>query len=295
MMSDPGMRLAADYRRDGYLVARQLLSRRERDKLLEETAAICRGQRGAVRGLTPMSCDVSDEEAVSRVLTIQFPHKASPLIAERYLGHPAVVDVLTSIIGPDVKCMQSMLFGKPSGKPGQAWHQDEYYIPTRDRSLCGAWMALDDAVVENGCLWVMPGSHRHGVIWPTRPHGTDEYDEGTQVCGSPYDAQEGVPVEVHAGDVVFFNGYLLHRSLKNRAPKGTFRRALVNHYCSASSMLPWDWDGRIPLTHDMRDIVLVAGTDPYAWKGTEEITSAFLRAETPDADDPNRDPAKLLF
>ena len=53
-----------------------------------------------------------------------------------------------------------MLFIKSEGKPGQAWHQDEFFIPTRDRSLTAVWIALDDATVENGCLWVLPGSHR---------------------------------------------------------------------------------------------------------------------------------------
>ena len=57
----------------------------------------------------------------------------------------------------EIKSMQSMLFIKPAGKPGQAWHQDEYYIPTRDASLTGVWIALDDATIENGCLWVRPG------------------------------------------------------------------------------------------------------------------------------------------
>jgi ectoine hydroxylase-related dioxygenase (phytanoyl-CoA dioxygenase family) len=55
------------------------------------------------------------------------------------------VKVLTDIIGPNVKMMQSMLFIKASGQPGQAWHQDEAHIPTRDRSLTAAWLALDDA------------------------------------------------------------------------------------------------------------------------------------------------------
>jgi ectoine hydroxylase-related dioxygenase (phytanoyl-CoA dioxygenase family) len=50
-------------------------------------------------------------------------------------------------------------------------HQDEYYIPTRDRSLCASWIALDDATIDNGCLWVIPGSHRQGVIWPMKPVG----------------------------------------------------------------------------------------------------------------------------
>ena len=83
-----------------------------------------------------------------------------------------MVVALTRVIGPDVKAMQSMLFIKAEGKPGQAWHQDEYFIPTRDRSLTAAWIALDDATTENGCLWVLPGSHRRGVIYPDRDQTT---------------------------------------------------------------------------------------------------------------------------
>ena len=72
--------------------------------------------------------------------------------------------------------MQSMLFIKSAGKPGQAWHQDEYFIPTRDMSLNAAWMALDDATTENGCLWVIPGSHKHGLIWPQHQHDDRRFD-----------------------------------------------------------------------------------------------------------------------
>jgi hypothetical protein len=55
---------------------------------------------------------------------------------------PRLVPVLTQLIGPDVKAVQSMLFVKAGGKPGQAWHQDEYFIPTRDRSLTAAWTTI---------------------------------------------------------------------------------------------------------------------------------------------------------
>jgi Phytanoyl-CoA dioxygenase (PhyH) len=65
------------------------------------------------------------------------PHKLSELIYGM-LAHPVVVDALTQLIGPNVKAMQSMLFIKSEGKPGQAWHQDELFIPTRDRSLTTA-------------------------------------------------------------------------------------------------------------------------------------------------------------
>ncbi len=244
--------------------------------LRADAAAICRGDRGAVRGIEPAAADETDDEVMRRYLCIHFPHKISATMTGA-LTHPAIVDVLTTVIGPNVKAMQSMLFIKASGKPGQAWHQDEFFIPTRDRSLTGAWIAMDDATVENGCLWVIPGSHRRGVIYPQHAHHDRRFD-CTGEAEFPYTNDDAVPVEVRAGSIVFFNGYLLHRSLPNYATGG-FRRALVNHYMSAESLLPWmlrPEDGHIGIA-DFRDIVLVAGSDPYAFKGTEERTSPHVR------------------
>ena len=161
-----------------------------------------------------------------------------------------------------------MLFVKPPSFQGQAWHQDEIYIPTRDRSLIGAWIAMDDATIENGCLWVIPGSHRQGYLYPQRQtQDLDEFDGAGESHG--FDDSVEVPVQVKAGAVVFFNGYLLHRSRKNRS--NIYRRVLVNHYCNAWSLLPWSLrQGKSVANADRRNIVPVAGTDPYAWKGIEE-------------------------
>jgi hypothetical protein len=173
--------------------------------------------------------------------------------------------------------MQSMLFVKPPTFQGQAWHQDEIYIPTRDRSLIGAWIALDDATVENGCLWILPGSHRSGYLYPQRSHNNrDEFDFAPESYG--FDESAEIPVEVKTGTVVFFNGYLLHRSFKNRSD--IYRRVLVSHYMNAWSRLPWSIkEGESPATADRRAIVSVAGIDPYAWKGNESTpNNVWLRA-----------------
>ncbi len=128
-------------------------------------------------------------------------------------------------------------------------------------------MALDDATVENGCLWVLPGSHRTGYLYPQRTHSQpEEFDFGEESYG--FDDAAEVPVELPAGGVVFFNGYLLHRSKRNRSAR--FRRALVNHYCNGWSLLPWELrTGERVATCDRRCIVPVVGPDPYAWKGYE--------------------------
>jgi ectoine hydroxylase-related dioxygenase (phytanoyl-CoA dioxygenase family) len=267
------------FERDGYLVLESALGAPELEELKEEAARICRGELGEIPGVEPAPGDEPEDSVLSRYLCIHHPHKISD-VAASYIGHPAIVEVLVDLIGPNVKCMQSMLFIKSAGKPGQAWHQDEDYIPTRDRSLTAAWIALDDATIENGCLWVIPGSQRHGILWAMKENDDPEFDCNDESYGFPYADDDGVPVEVAAGSVVFFNGYLLHRSLRNRAAGG-YRRSLVHHYMSAESLLPWRRppEDVFVAQHDYRDVVLVAGKDPYGYKGYESFAKTHVRAE----------------
>lgn len=274
-----GSEAAEFYEEHGFLVVEDALSPSEVEDLRREAVAICKGERGALPGCEPGPDGESDDEAMRRILCVHFPHKVSEGM-ERYLAHPAIVEALTTVVGPNVKCMQSMLFIKSAGKPGQAWHQDEIYIPTRDRSLTGGWIAMDDATVENGCLWVIPGSHRLGVLYFQEWHADPRFDCAFEARRYPWTDADAVPVEVKAGSIVFFNGYLLHRSLPNYASAG-YRRALVNHYMSAESLLPW-YGGTLPEGQhvsiaDHRDIVMIAGEDPYAWKGTEQRHGPHVR------------------
>jgi hypothetical protein len=220
-----------------------------------------------------------NDDADGELLAVHFPHWVSGVIRAT-ITDPSIAGLAERLAAAHlpfwdgrVKCMQSMLFVKPPGMPGQSWHQDERYIPTRDRSLIGVWIALDDATRENGCLWVLPRSHRSGDLWPSRAHGDpEEFDFADESHG--FDDAGEVPVEVRAGSVVCFNGYLLHRSRRNRG--ATARRALVHHYCNAHSLLPWAGVTRhepisphaIP-TWDYRCVVPV-GDDPHAWKGYED-------------------------
>ncbi|MGB7405903.1 MAG: phytanoyl-CoA dioxygenase family protein [Pacificimonas sp.] len=264
------------YQDDGYFAAEGLLTADEVSALRDEASAIADGERGEIMGTDLLT---GDGPAIAKVLAIHFPHKASDVMRD-VVHQPKIVDILTKLIGPDVKCMQSMLFVKNAGKPGQAWHQDEHYIATRDRSLTGVWIALDDATIDNGCLWMHPGSHKHGVLWRTAPHGDTRFDSSEEVQDYPYEREGGVPVEVPAGSVVFFDGYVLHRSLNNTRETG-YRRAIVNHYMSARSLLPWTFGIPPKPRDDVRDFELVAGEDPYAWKGEESLTFPFVRPEDP--------------
>lgn len=267
---------APSYVDDGYLVVDGLVSQDQVEAIRADAVRFARAEYPVSNPLD-LPPGISDDETTRHLLAVHFPHWVSD-VAKAAIASPGIVDVLTRITGAhlphwdgSIKCMQSMLFVKPPGLPGQAWHQDERFIPTRDRSLVGAWIALDDATLDNGCLWV-PGSHRNGYLWPTRPHeDLDEYDFADECHG--FDESEAVPVEVQAGSVVFFNGYLLHKSLRNRSQH--YRRALVNHYCNAWSLLPWAPTKQVAgadiPTLNNRTTVLVAGTDPYDWQGPSAI------------------------
>lgn len=260
----------AFFAQNGYLVVENAATEAEIEEMNRDATAICRGDYGPYDGWQGPHDGQSDEEVMRQYLCIHFPHKSSPIM-RKHLAHPVIVETLTGVIGPDIKCMQSMLFIKAAGKPGQAWHQDEDYIPTRDRSLTGAWIALDDATIENGCLWVIPGSHKPGVLWPQAQQDDPRFDCAEESHDFPYTDDDAVPVEVKRGDIVFFNGYLLHRSLPNRAAGG-FRRVLVNHYMSAQSLLPWFYNEQVDSVAkaDVRDIVMIAGQDPYAYKEIDD-------------------------
>ncbi len=285
---------AEAYVEHGFFVAEGLFGADELAELKTDLIRLARGEYPC-KSLQPLPAGIDDAQALERILCIHMPHFVSPVV-KRYTSHPAIAETLGEIVGAHmadglwnggVKCMQSMFFAKPPGKPGQAWHQDEVFIPTRDRSLCGAWIAIDDATIDNGCLWVLPGSHRPGVLYPMREHDRpDEFDVSPESVG--FDAAVEVPVELKAGSVLFFNGYLLHRSKKNVSDR--YRRALVNHYMSTQSILTWCMDDEVDAGAmcygDNRAVHVVCGDDPYAEYGYRTPTNAvWLREYAADDSD----------
>ena len=202
------------------------------------------------------------------------------------LAHPRIVDVLTAAIGPNVKCMQSMLFIKHAGKPGQAWHQDEDFIPTRDRSLGAAWIAIDEATVENGCLWVIPGSHRPGILWPLRRTRNPEFDFTPESCRLPLSRRGR-----DAGRGDRRQHRLLPRlpaaQVAEEPPDRRFppRAGQPLHERRSRCCRGGGRAGTIPPTHDNRDIVLVAAPTPTPGRESRSGTSPMCMRRPRDRTD----------
>ncbi len=274
------------FREQGFLVVPGLVSAEEIAELRRHTEDLMQGrlpeQQGTRMGARDPRADtgttmqgleappehLSPEEKAEYFLRIHMLHRKLEL-HERYLLHPRVLDVLQALIGPDVLALQTMLFLKPPGKPGQGWHQDTYYIPTHPDSLCGAWIAIDDCDELNGAMWFAAGSQHEPVYPPKegRQYGDRALGDIEAVGGvsNPDDAQNDLTriadrypqllAPARAGDVVFFGGHILHRSKRNFTTD-RFRRSFVGHYCNARSFTQWgagrpDADGGLP-----------AGVDP---------------------------------
>ncbi len=242
------------FREQGFLVVRGLVPQDDVQEMNEHMDRVLAG-REHFPGVTPPPDDWDPDKKVAYYLRVHMLHRVLP-IHERFLLHPRVLDVLEVLIGPDVLALQSMLFFKQPGQVGQGYHQDSYYIPTFPDTLCGAWLAIDRADEENGCMWMTTGS-QHEPVYPDNdgqtPHGqrnlgdiqpishashTDENVNGLTRVARKYPGRE-VKAEVDPGDVIFFGGHILHRSHTNHSTTRS-RRAFVGHYCNARSWVPWN-------------------------------------------------------
>jgi phytanoyl-CoA hydroxylase len=135
-------------------------------------------------------------------------------------------ECLTAFLGNEPLAVQTMLYFKPAGARGQALHQDNFYLRAQPGTCMAAWLALDPCDEENGCMRVVPGSHDWPILCPAEADTATSFTNVTVPLPTGMDA---VPVIMDAGDVLFFNGSLVHGSYPNTS-ESRFRRSLIGHY-----------------------------------------------------------------
>ncbi|MCB0108819.1 MAG: phytanoyl-CoA dioxygenase family protein, partial [Caldilineaceae bacterium] len=109
---------------------------------------------------------------------------------------------------------------------GQALHQDQYYLRARPGTSIAAWMALDPIDEANGCLQMVPNTQDLPLICPEQ---ADEAASFTTIAVPLPPGLQPVPMILAPGDVLFFNGQIIHGSFPNTT-RDRFRRSLVGHY-----------------------------------------------------------------
>ncbi|XP_060601683.1 phytanoyl-CoA dioxygenase, peroxisomal-like [Ruditapes philippinarum] len=224
------------YEENGFLVIKNLVDKSDLEKYRQRFEQICR-QEVKVPGMTIMR-DVSivksefvpDQKAVTKIQTWHTDD-----VLWEYCCHPKIVDYVECFLGEDVLAMHTMLINKPPD-PGKLssrhpMHQDLYYFSFRpvDRIVC-AWTAMEKINRDNGCLVVLPGTHKGELL----QHDYPEWEGGVnKMYHGVRDYNPNMPrvhLEMEAGDTVFFHPLLIHGSGANRT-KG-FRKAISCHYCT---------------------------------------------------------------
>jgi phytanoyl-CoA hydroxylase len=131
--------------------------------------------------------------------------------------------------------LQSMyIFKQPRIGGEVTCHQDSTFIYTEPMSMAGLWFALEDATVENGSLWAIPGGHKLGLksrwVRSEASMRFEVYD------AEPWPEERLVPLEVRKGTLIVLNGLLPHKSLENKSAKS--RHAYTLHVISGNSSYP---------------------------------------------------------
>ncbi len=147
-----------------------------------------------------------------------------------------MVDCIADLIGPAVHYHSSKVMFKPPGGSAKPWHQDAAYWQHLGAEQITAWIAIDDADEQNGCVWAIPGSHRHGLV----PHAEHEL----QVDPQRLDLAGARPVPVRAGGLLIFDALVLHMSHRNQSNRT--RWAIIADYDRRPSPAQDCGDQRVP-------------------------------------------------
>ena len=144
-------------------------------------------------------------------------HDLDPVFA-RFTRDPRLASLARELGLAEALVWQSMYIFKQPGIGGEVrWHQDATYFETTPISVTTFWFALEDATIDNGCLWVQPGGHRGPMRERFVRIGNDIRMEKLDDTPWP-DNSSAVAVEATAGSLVCFHGLLPHYSAPNRSP-----------------------------------------------------------------------------
>ena len=129
------------------------------------------------------------------------------------------------------------IFKQPNIGGEVTCHQDATFLFTEPLRMVGLWFALEDATIENGCLWAIPGGHKLGLKsrFVRAEAGGTRFDVLDRTA---WPEEKAVPLEVEKGTVIVLNGLLPHLSRENRSAKS--RHAYTLHVIDASSDYPED-------------------------------------------------------
>jgi phytanoyl-CoA hydroxylase len=211
----------------GYFVVPNLFTKNEVEEMLQECSAILAGDYGELyEGAFQKDPGSTAEHSVERKITAVVERSA---IFRQHLLKKDLLLRLQDILGPDILLFRDILMLKPALVGSKMpWHQDSNYWPIEPTELCSVWTALDPATIENGCMRVVPRSHKLKLIKARKGDGGGALDD------DQISLDQAIDVPMSPGSSLFFHSRLLHGSEANHSPYS--RRAFITSFMSARSI-----------------------------------------------------------
>ena len=171
-------------------------------------------------------------------------HDLDPVF-NKFSRSPKIQELIQDLGIMNPVLLQSMyIFKQPNIGGEVSCHQDSTFLYTEPIDIAGLWFALEDATIDNGCLWAIPGGHKRGLKsrWVRSANGGMEFRTFNE---ERWPEAELVPLEVRKGSLIVLHGLLPHRSLENRSSKS--RHAYTLHVIGGDADYPADnWLQRSP-------------------------------------------------
>lgn len=220
------------YESTGYIDIPSLLDEHEVAELRQRTVDIINGRipefPDANVELEPHADGLRNQQTVRKLNRCA---ESDPVFM-RYALNDKILDIVEALLGPDVKLFGSQAFMKPPGGVEKPYHQDSPYFHIKPMALTTCWIALDEVTRENGCLWVVPGSHKLGPLAHSETWAVGERKD-MRIPESAFDRSQETPITLGPGDCSFHHSLLLHMSHPNRTDQS--RRSIAFHFMTARS------------------------------------------------------------
>ena len=218
------------FNRDGFLAVRQLFSADEIAEIRETFMEMNRN--GPVAGLSDLpkslAAAANSKDPLAFYPRMMHPHKHAdkPVgpVAMKYMRHEKLRPILEDLFGEEPFACQSMFYFKPPGARGQDLHQDNFYLRAKPGTCMAAWFAIDDADEGNGGMMCVPNTAALAIACPEQSDPTKYF---TTEHVEPPPGLKPEYVRLRAGDVLFFNGSVIHGSTPNTSAAVTTWRRLA--------------------------------------------------------------------
>lgn len=216
------------YKEHGYLAVEDVLPQEQVLELQRVTDEFQEKSRSVTENDNIFDLEPDHSRSRPRLRRLKSPANHHPAY-ERVLRDDGILDIVSQLVGPEIRTNGQKLNMKLGGEGSPVeWHQDWAFYPHTNDDMLAVGVAIDDMTLDNGCLMVIPGSHRGRIL--------DHHEAGHfvgAVTEPDFSPEGAVPVTVKAGGISIHHVRTLHGSAPNvsQAP----RRLFLIQYCAVDA------------------------------------------------------------